>query len=290
MHRLIRGRRLARVRPGWYAQEGADQAVRAAVRQGGTLSCVSLFRLLGAWSPSGDSRVHARFCDRPPAVSGVVAHRLPGPERVPVLLPVDTAELAMTCLVRCLPPGHAVAVADSALRRRHLHPVEMNDALLAAGQRAERIARAIDPSAESGAETHMRLVLRSARIAAKPQVQIRDAGRVDFLVGDRLVIEVDSVAHHGGHAVISDRERDNALERLGFHVLRVSVHELTVRPERVLDTVRAVMARRDHRWSSRNMLWRRRGESNPVLGEAVDGVTARWRSLRDAMWEETGVA
>lgn len=49
----------------------------------------------------------------------------------------------------------------------------------------------VDPRAESGIETMVRLRLESLNIRLRPQVSIPMVGRVDFLVGTSLIIEVE---------------------------------------------------------------------------------------------------
>lgn len=46
----------------------------------------------------------------------------------------------------------------------------------------------------------MRLRLRRRKVELRTQVTIADVGRVDLLVGERLVIEVDSKEHHTGRS------------------------------------------------------------------------------------------
>ncbi len=90
------------------------------------------------------------------------------------------------------------------------------DSLLPA---ARRILRRRAAFSDSGLETVVVPRLRWMRVRIVPQAWI--AGhRVDFLIGERLVLQID-----GGHHVGSQRERDIAhdaqLMLLGYHVIRV---------------------------------------------------------------------
>ncbi|NED69865.1 DUF559 domain-containing protein [Streptomyces sp. SID10244] len=73
-------------------------------------------------------------------------------------------------------------------------------------------------------------------------------GRVDLLVGDRLIIEIDSVEYHdrSPEQIEKDRRRDEEAARLGYVTLRFSyrrvVNEWAQAEATVLDLVR----RREH--------------------------------------------
>ena len=69
-------------------------------------------------------------------------------------------------------------------------------------------------------------------------------GRVDFAyVDERIVIEVDGRRFHGPEVFESDRERDNAADLAGWHVLRFTWKMVTERPDYVIATITAALAR-----------------------------------------------
>lgn len=72
----------------------------------------------------------------------------------------------------------------------------------------------------------MRLRLRGWGLQVRPQVLIPPIGRVDMVVGDDTVLEVDSVAHHSGDDHIRDRQRDLALTALGWRVIRLTYRQI----------------------------------------------------------------
>src|SRR5690606_24284588 len=128
-----------------------------------------------------------------------------------------------------------IAAADSAVRQGRLSPTELRDAGVPA-----RLCELIDPSSESGGEPMLRLRLRALRLAFRSQVPVPGVGRVDFLVGDRLVIEVDGYAHHGDREAFErDRRRDARLVELGYIVIRVSYRQLA---EEWADVERSILA------------------------------------------------
>ena len=84
-----------------------------------------------------------------------------------------------------------------------------------------------------------------------PNARIRDAGgriiaRADVLfAAQRVVIEVDGRAYHGADRFQADRDRDNALVAAGYVVLRFTWLDLTERPARTLERIRAALRRAD---------------------------------------------
>ena len=65
--------------------------------------------------------------------------------------------------------------------------------------------------------------------------------RVDTLWrGEGLVAELDGAAAHGGWAQVSrDRERELAIRRMGFRVVRYTWHQVAERPARVVADLRS---------------------------------------------------
>ncbi|WP_291044028.1 DUF559 domain-containing protein [Herbiconiux sp.] len=111
-----------------------------------------------------------------------------------------------------------------------------------------------DPGAASGLETKARLGLHRYNIPYRSQVQIPGAGRVDILIGDRLVLEVDGREWHSGAAAYGrDRARDLALIECGCLVLRLSYDQVMGEWPRVIAVIRRLVGRQEHRWSPRHV-------------------------------------
>lgn len=276
-HLLRLGFRL--IRPGWYAGPGADAAAVAAVAAGGTLSCIQALSSDGVWHPPNVQGLHVRFLRAQPLPPHVIDHRIPGP-RQPLVSAVDLPVTALACAIKCLPMADAVAVCDSVLRLHVLEPHEVMDALRLAGKPGARVKPAIDPSADSGIESHLRVMLRSLGIRHRTQVMIRDVGRTDTLIGDRLVVEADGLEYHSGEHASADRRRDMRLHQLGFLVFRFSYWQILSQQDEVKATIRAALRAREHRWSARNCLWRRMGLPDPVLGEYRSEPVQRWFAIQ----------
>jgi very-short-patch-repair endonuclease len=189
-----------------------------------------------------DPRVHVAFDSgaHRPARRSVVAHwrRQPGIEN-----PVENVLTALMQFTQCGDPLDIVIAADSLLNLGLLTEAEVAT-VLGRTARGRRILSRVDGSAESGTETIVRTRLRARGIRLRPQVTIGGVGRVDFVVGDRLVIEVDGQDWHDTPSQFEkDRARDARLVATGFAVLRFSyrrvMHELAEVEREVLAVVRA---------------------------------------------------
>lgn len=250
IRRLVRSDALRRLRSGWFAAPHADPAVCRAVTLGGALSCVSVLARHGVWVPERASRllhvrrnayrrrdgsapIGVRFC----SVAGG------GPTRQPV----DGLERAVRAATDCLAGRtELIAVFDSLLNKRLLRPADLRAVLDGRPRRVWRALDLADGSAESGTETVLRLHFRMRRIPYRPQVFIPGVGRVDFLVGRRLVVEADSLRHHGGDGIETDRGRDVELHRLGFLPFRASYQQVFHQFDRVAAALDVVLARGEH--------------------------------------------
>ena len=100
---------------------------------------------------------------------------------------------------------------------------------------------------ESGIETIFWLRMRLHHIPISRQVRFPGIGRVDFLIGERLVVEVDGKSFHDVEASFeSDRNRDAHLSTHGFRVLRFSYHQILDDWPLVEAAVLAAVSRGDH--------------------------------------------
>jgi very-short-patch-repair endonuclease len=141
-----------------------------------------------------------------------------------------------------------VIAVDSLANRRILAASRLRE-ILEPSARGRRVLGLHDPAAESGIETLVRLGLRRHRIRARSQVVIAGVGRVDFLIGQRLVIEADGYDWHGDRIAFErDRARDRELVRRGYVVIRASYAQVTTDLDAVIIAVLAVVRRREHHW------------------------------------------
>lgn len=247
-HLVSRGA-LTRLRWGWYRGPLADDDVLAAVKAGGVLSCISALKKQGIWVPITDV-VHVRFTEyrsQHPR-SARVKNCRPYDGSKKSVQSVDRPWTALACAMWCLDEESCVAVLDSALNHRVITEAELWDLVRDHPSYLRRRVELCDPRCESGTETLVRLRLQARRVRVVPQAVISGVGRVDLLVGDRLVIEVDSRAHHTGeHNYASDRLRDRKLVRLGYIVVRLTWEQVMFGWAEVETDLMALIRRDRHR-------------------------------------------
>lgn len=221
--------KLAVVRRGWYRISGARAIAVAAVKEHAAVTCVSALPLHSSriWIPPNDAKVHLRW---PPHRR---AHQRTHEQCTafrPLGAPtsaVDGLETALLCAANCLDPDVLVAVLDSTLRMEGpLTEENLREIFAGAPQRIARVLRHLDPLAGSGTESIVRYRLRCKHIAVRSQVTIPGLGRVDLLVGVKLIIECDSTGHHGGDQRKADLKRDRKAEIGDYHVLRIDYDEV----------------------------------------------------------------
>lgn len=245
VRRALAAGALNRVRRGWYCTPYAAPEVVTATRVGGRLTCLAALKSHGAWTLD-DTALHVRVAD------GVSVLHQPGvrihwtPERVGP--GVDSVEEALVTAVACVDFRALIVAVDSLANRGILTPIRLQ-AVLGVTPRGRRVLAVHDPQAESGIETLVRLALRRHRVRARSQVVIPGVGRVDFLIGDRLVIEADGYDWHGDRAAFErDRERDRELVRRGYVVIRASYRQVMTSLDAVVSAALDVIRRREHRW------------------------------------------
>jgi very-short-patch-repair endonuclease len=89
--------------------------------------------------------------------------------------------------------------------------------------------------------------MRASGIVMRAQVDIAGVRRVDFVIGDCLIVEVDSREHHGLRAQRRrDLHRDAAAATLGFITLRFDYWQIMEDWATVEAAVLASVARGDH--------------------------------------------
>jgi len=240
VQKACRDRLVRRLRKGWYALPGADADVVAAVRAGGALDCFSVLDRAEVWVPSKEVLHIAIPRSSCRASRGCVVHWVLIPHSVDT--PVMPLPVAVAHAMQCATAEQRVAIVESALRKRGVR----RTALEAAGV-PRTVLKQAGTQSESGGESLVRYRMRARGIRFRQQVRISGVGRVDFLVGERLVIEVDGYAFHGDRdAFERDRARDAALIELGYVVLRVSVRQVEHEWERVERALLALIRSRRH--------------------------------------------
>ena len=212
--------RLERLRIGVYATPGCCAAMRDVGRHGGSPACVTAAVHLGIWILADDGRPHVWLRDGDRSAHGrgcrCVAHWDRGDaSRVP-----DTARV-LRQLLACFGVEAFFVALESALRQRLVDDAGLawlhgttNDEV----REALRLAR---DDADSGLESLFRWRLRSLDIGIRTQVEVPGVGRVDVLVGDRLLVELDGRVNHDGASLRhKDLRRDAYAAEWGYVTLR----------------------------------------------------------------------
>ncbi|WP_054683128.1 endonuclease domain-containing protein [Microbacterium sp. No. 7] len=231
----VRAGRLQRPRRGWVAVPDADVHLVAAARAGVVLTCVTQARRLGLWMLEREERPHVAA---PPHSGAVRIEREAGEDdagerralvhwaeplvpRAPGAL-VDEIENVLALVAGCLPFEQALAVWESALNKQLVDALVLERLPLSA--RAREVLAAATPFSDSGLETFVVLRLRWLGVRIVPQAWI--AGhRVDFLLGDRLVLQIDGGTHVGAQRT-EDIRHDAQLALMGYHVIRVGYEQV----------------------------------------------------------------
>jgi very-short-patch-repair endonuclease len=225
--RQVRAGRIERIRTGVYAIAALSPAIRAAIAHGGALTCTSLLRAHAVWvlhegeephvwlGPTGHAHEHSGcIC---------VSHYYRG--RPP--LGRASLENALVHLHGCQGDEAFFAAFESAWRLRLLSRAaraRVRQALPASARWLVDLARA---DADSGLESLLRLRLHLLGIRLRCQIIITGVGKVDFVIGRRLILEADGRENHGGTTKRhKDLVRDAAASRLGYETLRFDYSQI----------------------------------------------------------------
>ena len=255
----VRSGHLIRVYRNHYALPGTPEHIIRAVRVGGRLACISMLEDRGVFVFSHHSghihveRGSSRFRN-PADASSPLSQRDKNGIKLhwsPLLCPDDANEYsvsptdAVAQAMRCLEPRMAVATLDSALNTRFILPEEAQTVFATLPERFQIIHTLSDGRAEAGAETILRLLVRSAGIDFEIQVVIEDVGRVDMVVEGCLVVESDSRSHHAPtERYVVDRTRDTTLATMGYFSLRLLNEVIMFRPEWALAAILGLLRAR----------------------------------------------
>lgn len=253
----VASERVIRVRQGWYCSPSADPDVVAAFRVGGRLGCVSaaFAHGLAVWRPGTvhvevpeNSCRHRSPADRRRRLrespGAAVLHWSPGWGR-----PTGCASVleCLRAMAFCQSPERVVAAVDSALRLGLLSLHEWLALIEDLPRRLRRLLAQVDARSGSITESLVRFRLAQLGVEVRSQVRFTGVGLVDFVIGTRLVLEIDGFAYHSDPEQFErDRRRDARLSARGYRVLRFSYRQVTSRWSEVKAAVFGAIARGDH--------------------------------------------
>ena len=249
----VAGGSLHRPRRGWVATTDADPELVSAARAGVVLTCITQARRLGLWvlseekphvgaSPhSGTVRVARgnRGAGDPLALihwAAPVVPRLPG--RL-----VDPIENVLLMVAACRPFEEALVIWESALRMEAVDR-QVLERLPLSG-RARAVLDAAWPFSDSGLESLVMSRLAWLRVRIVAQAWIL-GHRVDFLIGERLVLQIDGGTHVGRQRE-EDIRHDARLMLAGYRVIRVGYRQVVGDWPSVQDIIVRAVAQGLHR-------------------------------------------
>lgn len=250
---------ILRVRRGWYALASADSDIVSAVRVGGRLACISACRKYGIWTPpdaathvavTAQSRNHKAPDDanrvRTPA-DGTVLHWSCQDTAVGSRARLPTPLTGLAEALKCQPAEIGFAMVESALHRALLSEKDRAELHRLVPGRCRSLVSRAGAASGSGTESLFAFRIAALGVLFQQQVDIGGVGRVDFVIGDRLIVEIDSEQHHGGLTQRKrDLERDSIAASLGFITLRFDYWQVMDDWATVEAAVIASVSRGDH--------------------------------------------
>ncbi|WP_245958533.1 endonuclease domain-containing protein [Microbacterium bovistercoris] len=151
---------------------------------------------------------------------------------------------ALLHLHRCEGDESFFASLESAMRLRLVGAAERRRIRTAPPAYARWLVDFARTDADSGLESLLRLRLHLLGISLECQVVIDGVGKVDFVIGGRLIIEVDGKENHDGPTKRhKDLTRDAAASARGYESLRFDYSQVIHRWETVQPAVLAALAR-----------------------------------------------
>jgi very-short-patch-repair endonuclease len=213
---------ITRVRRGVYARPWACRDLLLATAHGGTLACVSAARHLGLWVLDDATEVHvwlpSRHCYKHDGCE-CIEHWDDGRSGVGTMAPPVRQILRQ--ILHCRGVEEFFVVLESALRQRRADAADLRwlrRHTNAAARDAIDLAR---QDADSGLESLLRWRLRDLGLSVRTQVSVFGVGRVDAVIGERLLIEVDGRDNHDGVRMRhKDLVRDANAASWGYTTLR----------------------------------------------------------------------
>jgi len=250
---------IVRVRRGWYSLAAADSDIVRALRVGGRLACISACRKYGIWTPA-DARTHVSVTAqsnnlkapddahsaRTPA-DGTVLHWSCQDTAVSARARVPSVVTALAEAVKCQPAEFGFAMVESAMHRGLLSEMARSELCRLVPVRCRSLVSRAGAASGSGTESLFAFRIAALGIHFHQQVGIGGVGQVDFVIGDRLIVEIDSEQHHGGLAQRKrDLARDAIAASLGFITLRFDYWQVMNDWATVEAAVLASVSRGDH--------------------------------------------
>lgn len=224
LERAVKSGHLVRIRRGWVASKNADPVLVAAARAGVVVTCISQAARLELWVHEEPDKFHVGADPHSAGGKTDRAHvhwSIPMLPRHPDVL-TDPIENVLALVADCEPFEQALATWESALNTGLVTLAGLAE--YSWKDSARDLLERANPFADAGTETYIRERLMWLNVRILVQTWI--AGhRVDVLIGDRLVLQVDG-KHHVGAQRSEDIRHDAELRLMGYHVIRISYQQL----------------------------------------------------------------
>lgn len=247
----VRSGALVRPRHGVYADPATPGSVIEALSHRGVVACLSAARSWGLWVlEDDDPRTHTWVAghhhpvrlalELDPEDGGCCILHRDAPLDAPSLTRVGLLH-SLVQILACVGEEAFFAALESALRQRRVTKAALVRLRARIPERSRWLVDFARADADSGLESILRLRLHRLGLTLSCQVSIPGVGRVDFVIGDCLILEADGRTHDGPtrHA---DRMRDAAAAALGFSTLRFDyallMHEWPLVEAAILATLR----------------------------------------------------
>lgn len=247
LDRAVHDGMLVRLRPGWFALPEVEPAVATAIRHGGALGCVSRANLEGLWILGDHARIHVAMRPngraREHAECSCVVHWNDVPHSAGRVTLVD----ALTQVLGCLGVEEFFVALESAMRKRRITRAGLAELRVRLPLDRRWLADFARWDADSGLESVLRLRLRAHGVELASQVAVPGVGLVDFVLGDRLILEVDGRQNHeAAPKRHKDLVRDAVAAAHGFDTLRFDYAMVVHEWELVEAAILAKLARCSH--------------------------------------------
>ncbi|MDU0346722.1 DUF559 domain-containing protein [Microbacterium sp. KSW2-29] len=202
-----------------YADADTCEPMIRAALLGGSPACVTAARHHGLWVLTASEPLHIRLRPHGHRHGTADVDHWDHDARDAFGLPPVTQTLRQ--ILRCRGVEDFVVALESALHQKKIRPADLAWLEENTNKQAREAIAFARHDAESGLETLVRWRLRGWGIDVRTQQDIVSVGRVDLVIGERLIVEVDGVENHAGadhrHR---DLVRDAHAAAWGFVTLR----------------------------------------------------------------------
>jgi very-short-patch-repair endonuclease len=255
----VRSGEVIRIRQGHYGCPELSQAEQQAVRVGGRLNALSAAQFLGIWSPTPlqldvavppDARALRSPIDKTVRLKALtrpgVAVTWNDPRAFGTRSVLDPL-FCLDAIIRSQPAIVAFAAVESALHLGLVTRSSWRRYVDSVPRRKRGRLSNVSHLSDSGGESLLKFHILALQLPFVQQPKIPGVGRVDFLIGQCLVVEVDGAEFHTSReAFEEDRRRDAQLSALGYRVLRFSYNQVDKRWPVVEAALLAAISRNDH--------------------------------------------